>query len=81
MSSTKMYDQFNDFFFDIIVANDKWSWSIYFEFTYASSLVPKNWVCCGDYLQEKGKPYIQTFYFDFRTTYAKAAGKGYQKTE
>ena len=41
MSSTKMYDQFNDFFFDIIVTNDKWSWSIYFEFTLASSLVPK----------------------------------------
>ena len=50
MSSTNMYDQFNDFFFDIIVTNDKWSWSIYFEFTLASSLVPKNWVCCGDYV-------------------------------
>ena len=42
MSSTKMYDQFNDFFFDIIVINDKWSWSIYFEFTLASFLIPKN---------------------------------------
>ena len=49
MPSTKMYDQFKDFFFDIIVTNDKWSWSIYFEFTLASSLVPKNWVYCrGD---------------------------------
>ena len=40
MSSTKVYDKFNDFFFNI-VTNDKWSWSIYFEFTLASSLVPK----------------------------------------
>ena len=37
-----LYKHFCDIFFDIVATNDKWSWSIYFEFSLASFLIPKN---------------------------------------
>ena len=42
-----LYDQIEDIFFETIVTNDKWSWSIYFEFTLTSSRSQKTAVIHG----------------------------------